>query len=92
MSISIDTTVYVEVDEVIDEISTEDLIEELRKRENGKRTPGAWPLEEFAIDMRDYLLRGRIQGALALLEQFAYPKVDRLERAYREIQNKRLSS
>ncbi len=87
--ITVETTAYVDVDEVLDQLSTEDLIDELRKRENGKRPVGNWTVEDFAAEMRDHLLHRRIQDALALLERYAYPKVDRIERAYREIENRK---
>lgn len=86
-------TIYVEasvdVDEVIGDIPTDELIAEVKRRNKGKPDPSpleSWPLSEFLDEMRELLLRRQGNDALALLERYAAPNIDRMEAAYRAIE------
>lgn len=70
MSREIETTVTVYVDDVLDDISTEDLIAELSARKKQGQHNDADDLE----DIRHALMGGRMQEALVLLERIMFPR------------------
>lgn len=92
-------TVYVEasveLDEVLENIDTDLLVSEVKRRNRGKPTEqniDPWPLSDFLDDMRALLLRRSHHEALALLEQYAAPRVEQIEKAYPAIENAKAMS
>jgi hypothetical protein len=73
----VDVEIDVDIEEYIDEVSTEALLEELRKRKNVSFNMNEQKdlLEEALADIRG----GRLQDAAVVLERLLYPKFKRLD-------------
>lgn len=67
---TISVWVDVDLDDVLDDISTKDLIEELRSRDDYDPEPDATGLRF----VRDCLMRGDLNGGLAALDAILFPR------------------
>jgi len=62
-------SVYVDIDDVLNEASDEELREELQSR-HGKSRAGR---DDELFDIYETLMRGDVNGALAMLARLAFP-------------------
>lgn len=71
---SISVEVDVEIDEIMNDLSDEDLIEECQTRKIGGFANGATPFVRDYLDLAyEALLRGKRDEALALLDRLMFP-------------------